>query len=192
MLHAIGGTMSSEFFEKRTEPSEVKATIVQKYFDAWSKIILPTAKKFYGGKIAYVDLYAGPGRYQDGAASTPLLVLQKAIENPEVAQALVALLNDQDKNNTATLADEISRLPGVDTLAHQPVVLQDEVGDDADRLFARAKQMPRFTFLDPFGYKGMSQQLVNRVICDWDVTVSFSLTTIGSMLAFPILGHLDF
>jgi hypothetical protein len=96
--------MTSGFFEERTETSTVKATIVQKYFDAWSKIILPTAEKFHGGKIAYVDLYAGPGRYRDGAASTPLLILEKALEAPRVAAALIAMFNDHDENNTQTLA----------------------------------------------------------------------------------------
>jgi|GEM_PF-6140977 len=84
--------MTAAFFGEQTEPSTVKATIVQKYFDAWSKIILPMAQRYHGGKIAYVDFYAGPGRYRDGAASTPLLVIEKALETPSVAAALVTML----------------------------------------------------------------------------------------------------
>lgn len=80
-------TVSKTFFEKRTEASIVKATIVQEYFDAWSKIILPNARRHRDGRIAFVDLYAGPGRYSDGAASTSLLVIEKALETPEIAAA---------------------------------------------------------------------------------------------------------
>jgi len=63
------------FFEESREQSQVKATIVAKYFWAWAKVILPTAKK-QGGRIAYIDLFAGPGRYKDGTSSTPLKVLE--------------------------------------------------------------------------------------------------------------------
>ena len=73
-------TIEEEFFEEQSDESEVKSRIVEKYFDAWSRILLPTVKK-QNRTLAYVDLYAGPGRYRDGSASTPLLVLQRAIEN---------------------------------------------------------------------------------------------------------------
>jgi hypothetical protein len=33
--------------------------------------------------MAYIDLYAGPGRYDDGSASTPLMILKLAIENED-------------------------------------------------------------------------------------------------------------
>jgi len=61
---------AKKFFEERLDQSEVKARIVQKYFFAWANVIMPTAQKYGGDKIAYIDLYCGPGRYKDGAAST--------------------------------------------------------------------------------------------------------------------------
>ena len=61
--------MTERFFEERQEQSEAKARIVSKYFSAWARVIMPSAQR-NGGKIAYIDLYAGPGRYKDGAAST--------------------------------------------------------------------------------------------------------------------------
>lgn len=84
---------TEKFFDERTDQSEVKARIVQKYFYAWANVIMPTAQK-NGRRIAYIDLYAGPGRYKDGAASTPLLVLQHAITDPKLSSMLVTLLND--------------------------------------------------------------------------------------------------
>lgn len=76
--------MTKKFFEERGDQSEVKARIVQKYFSAWANIVVGTARQFGNGRIAYIDLYAGPGRYRDGAASTPLLVLEKAIEDDRI------------------------------------------------------------------------------------------------------------
>ncbi|MBR1299889.1 hypothetical protein [Bradyrhizobium sp. AUGA SZCCT0042] len=51
----------AKFFDERTDQSEVKARIIQKYFYAWAKVIIPSAKH-REKKIAYIDLYAGPGR----------------------------------------------------------------------------------------------------------------------------------
>ena len=84
------GVAHSKFFDERTDQSEIKARIVQKYFYAWAKVIMPTARQ-YEDKIAYVDLYAGPGRYKDGAASRPLLVLQAAIDDPQLSKMFVGL-----------------------------------------------------------------------------------------------------
>lgn len=155
-----------KFFEEQTDQSEVKARIIQKYFYAWANIIMPTAEKA-DGKIGYIDLYAGPGRYKDGAASTPLLVLEHAIKHPKMSQMLVALFNDMDENNTATLESEIAALDGVKSLKFYPSVQCNEVDEDATKFFTDTKLIPSFSFIDPFGYKGLSLDIVHGVIKDW-------------------------
>jgi hypothetical protein len=53
-------------------------TSVSKYFDVWANVIIPTQKSYpalSSGKIAYIDLFAGLGRYDDGAQSTPIKIL---------------------------------------------------------------------------------------------------------------------
>ena len=56
---------ANSFFDEQTEQSLVKATIVAKYFDAWASVIVNTQKRnpHQPQKIAYIDLFAGPGRY---------------------------------------------------------------------------------------------------------------------------------
>ena len=78
------------FFVESTEQSQVKTAIVAKYFWAWAKVIMPTAKK-HGGKIAYLDLFAGPGRYEDGTKSTPLLIIEQAIQDTNMRSMLVTV-----------------------------------------------------------------------------------------------------
>lgn len=181
--------MASNFFEERGDQSAIKAEIVQKYFAAWANIILPTAQKFGDGKIAYIDLYAGPGRYKDGAASTPLLILQKAIESPTVSSSLVALFNDMDANNTQTLQSEIDGLPGIERLKYRPKVNCNPVDKDAEEYFAGTRLIPSFTFLDPFGYKGLSLKLVNGVIKDWgcDCIFFFNYNRISLGISNPMV-----
>lgn len=158
--------MQKRFFDERTDQSEVKARIVRKYFYAWARVIMPTAVK-QSGKIGYVDLYAGPGRYKDGSASTPLLVLEHAIADPKMSQMLVSYFNDSDGAHTATLQEEISRLPNIAKLKHSPIVKCESIDDNVAEFLAANSLVPTFSFIDPFGYKGLSLRIIRGVIKDW-------------------------
>lgn len=127
---------------------------------------MPTAAQ-HGSKIAYIDLYSGPGRYKDGSASTPLLVLEKAIQHPKLSQMLVARLNDQDGNSTNTLETEIAKLPGIENLKFKPEISTSPVGEEMERALKSIRLVPSFTFFDPFGYKGLSQGIIQAVLKDW-------------------------
>ena len=121
----------------------------------------------HGGKIAYIDLYAGPGRYKDGAASTPLLVLQTAIEHKEMSNMLVSYFNDSERDNVVKLEREIKKLQNIEKLKYQPIISCGEVDTEAERYFNATRLMPTFSFVDPFGYKGLSSRIVRGVIKDW-------------------------
>ena len=183
-----------KFFAERTDQSEVKARIVEKYFSAWANVIMPFATTVGEGKIAYIDLYAGPGRYKDGAASTPLLVLEKAISNPKMSKMLVTFFNDANKDLTDTLKAEIDALPNIANLQHQPHVQCGDVDKDAADFFAQTQLIPSFTFLDPFGYKGLSLRIINAVIKDWgcDCVLFFNYNRINAGLGNPaVKNHID-
>jgi three-Cys-motif partner protein len=78
------------FFNEANEQSEVKATIVSGYFMQWFRAIKNTVKG-RDNRVAYIDLFAGPGRYDDGTVSTPLLILKQAIADPELREMLVTV-----------------------------------------------------------------------------------------------------
>ncbi|MDQ7263726.1 three-Cys-motif partner protein TcmP [Paracoccus sp. PS-1] len=184
---------TEKFFDERTDQSEVKARIVQKYFYAWANVIMPTAQK-NGGRIAYIDLYAGPGRYKDGAASTPLLVLEHAITDPKLRSMLVTLLNDADSNKTSTLQEEIDKLPGVENLKYKPTVSCGEIDEEAEKHFNQARLVPSFSFIDPFGYKGLSLKIIKGVIKDWgcDCVFFFNYNRINAGIGNQaVAGHMD-
>ena len=155
--------MAKEFFEDRDDRSAVKARIIEKYFATWAQILMPTVKsKGEDSKLAYIDLYAGPGRYDDGSASTPLLVLERAIANPDLCDRLVPLFNDRDVNHTKTLHEEISKLPGIEKMRHQPHIRCGEVDEDLEKFFNETRLVPSFSFVDPFGYRGLIAQADQR------------------------------
>ena len=184
---------AKKFFEERSDQSEVKARIVTKYFFAWARVIMPTAAK-HGGKIAYIDLYAGPGRYRDGAASTPLFVLQTALDDARMAQMLVSYFNDARNENTATLQEEINKLPGIEKFTYKPIVTCGEVDDEAARYFNETKLIPSFSFIDPFGYKGLSLNIIKGVIKDWgcDCVFFFNYNRINAGIGNQFVAqHMD-
>lgn len=181
--------MSNErFFDETTEQSFVKSTIVSKYFWAWAQVIISSVKK-RGGKLAYLDLFAGPGRYEDGAASTPITILQRAITDPDMREMLVTVFNDRDENHSRSLESAIRALPAIGTLKHAPIVLNAEVGSEFVKRFDAMKLIPTLFFVDPWGYKGLSLQLVNSVLKDWgcDCIFFFNYNRIAMGLSNPLV-----
>ena len=183
----------NSFFNEISEQSVVKATIVSKYFWAWAKVVIPTAKQ-NGGKIAYIDLFAGPGRYKDGSKSTPLLVLEHAIHDLEMRQMLVSIFNDANKDNSLSLENEISQLEGVSALKYKPRVDNEEIGTNIVKQFEQTKLVPTLFFVDPWGYKGLSLGLINSVLKNWgcDCIIFFNYNRINMGIANnSVKEHMD-
>ncbi len=158
--------MNKLFFEESREQSEIKSIIVSKYFYAWANVVKRTAKA-RGDNIAYIDLFAGPGRFKDGAKSTPILVLEKTIEDNDLSQMLVTIFNDLDSEHTQSLKKEIESLKGIEKLRHKPIIENHEVGEKIVKFFEKLTLVPTFFFVDPWGYKGLSLRLINSVLKDW-------------------------
>lgn len=183
--------IAHRFFEESLEQSQVKTEIVEKYFDAWAGIITAAQDQHpqYAKRIAYVDLFAGPGRYKDGAISTPLRVLQKAIENPVYRERLITIFNDKDDDMVRSLEEEIAKLPGIERLKYPPKVNNEEVGEEIAREFESFKKVPTLAFIDPWGYRGLSLDLVNAFLNDWgcDCIFFFNYSRINAGLSNPMV-----
>ncbi|MBN2412965.1 three-Cys-motif partner protein TcmP [candidate division KSB1 bacterium] len=165
----------NSFFEEQKEQSLIKSTIVAKYFDVWSNVIISTQKKYpkKEQKIAYIDLFAGPGRYKDGSQSTPLKILTHAIEKPDLCERLVTIFNDKDEKNSEVLKKTIEEIPGIKKLKNKPHVYNHEVGKNIIKMFESMNLIPTLFFVDPWGYKGLSLRLINSVLKDWGCDAIF-------------------
>jgi len=167
--------VDNSFFEEQKEQSLIKSTIVAKYFDVWANVIISTQKLYpqHSQKIAYIDLFAGPGRFKDGSLSTPLRIINNAIEKIDLRDRLVAIFNDKDENNSNDLKRTIREIPGIETLKFKPTVYNQEVGEEIVKMFEEMSLVPTLFFVDPWGYKGLSLRLVNSVLKDWGCDAIF-------------------
>jgi three-Cys-motif partner protein len=166
----------------------IKARIVEKYFWVWAKVIIPTVKKSLSEpRIAYIDLFAGAGRYKDGSKSTPVKVLETAIADPDMQNMLVSIFNDVDANNVNSLQEAVDSIPGIETLKYRPQILNHEVGDNIVKTLKERRLVPTLFFVDPFGYKGLSLQLINSVVKDWgcDCIFFFNYNRVNMGLSNP-------
>jgi len=162
---------TNEFFAESKQKSLIKTAIVSKYFDSWSSVIIGARDRSwrhsFDNRIAYCDLFSGPGAFSDGTESTPLLILRKAIQNDVLRQRLVTVFNDRDKSTADSLRRAIQSLPGVERLGHRPRVLNFEVGTDLVEIFGAERLVPTLFFVDPWGYKGLSLRLINSMLKGW-------------------------
>jgi three-Cys-motif partner protein len=156
--------LSNSFFDKQTKRSKIKANIVANYFAGWANVI---ASRKNVQKIAYIDLFAGPGRYEDGNPSTPLLVLEKAINHPKAPQKLQAIFNDYNPEFAARLKSEIDSLRGIEFLRFKPVVYNKKIDQKIVAEFENFNSIPALSFVDPYGYKGLSLPLIRALVKSW-------------------------
>jgi len=185
--------MSSEFFDEPLAQSQVKARIVAKYFSGWSQVMLNTPRRT-NKDIGFYDLFAGTGLYDDGSKSTPLLVLEKAIAHPELSQHLVTIFNDKEEAHCTRLRKAIESLAGVNLLKHKPQISRFEINSDVAGFFKTKSLIPSILFLDPWGYRGVTLELIHSVIKDWgcECIFFFNYLRVNAALDNPLFSeHVD-
>lgn len=156
--------MTDPFFEEAQEQSQIKTEIVAKYFWAWAKVMTsrPTVEK-----IAYVDIFAGPGIYKDGTESTPVQILKRAVADDKMRRMLVTVFNDSAAENVKSLERTIRSIPDITLLKHAPDIHNVTVGSEIVKVFQGMRLVPTLLFVDPFGYKGLTLDLIGSVLKDW-------------------------
>lgn len=181
---------SGGFFNEQGEQSAVKTAIVTKYFDAWSTIMLSRARG-QNGRIAYIDLFSGPGIYDDDTESTPIVVLKKAIHDSRLRDRLVTIFNDKNPQYVNSLRSAIDNLAEIDLLKYRPQISNIDVGSEIARSLARVRLVPTLLFVDPWGYKGLTLELVGSVLSNWgcDVIFFFNYNRINMGLNNPYVAE---
>lgn len=147
-----------QFFSEQSEQSRVKAHIVASYFSAWAGVI-----QKWDSNMGYIDLFCGPGKYGDNNPSAPLLIIEKILSSTILTRKMLLLFNDQDATNTATLKHEIDILDSKGLLKDKIAYYNRTIDRDTYRQLSISR-LPVLSFVDPFGYKGLTLQLIDKLI----------------------------
>ena len=156
------------FFKSQTPSSKIKANIVANYFPKYSKIILKSPQN----EIRYLDLFAGPGIYDDGSLSTPLLIGKACAEDPILSQKVHLMFNDNE--HIETLRNHFDNHFGETSFAFKPKFGNKTVGEDEkiSRYLRQKNALPKnphptLLFFDPFGYKGINTRVLGQFLENW-------------------------
>lgn len=150
---------SLEFFMEQTEQSAVKARIVSSYFNAWARVI-----KKWNGEMGYIDLFCGPGRYGDNHPSAPLQIIQNTLADPVLIRKMYFMFNDQDASNIASLKSEIQKIDNSSLLRKKIRYCTETVDENSHLKLHIPMGLPILSFVDPFGYKGLTRDLIDLLI----------------------------
>ena len=160
----------NQFFEKQTHSSRIKASIVSDYFPSYCKIIV---RKHEPRQLRFIDLFSGPGYYEDGNASTPILIARHC-KNDSFLKNKVRLIFNDNTYSTELEQNFVKEFPK-GTFLYEPHFGKSTVGDHqgiTDFLVkptheGKNNEYPSLLFIDPFGYKGIETKVLAEFLKNW-------------------------
>ncbi len=161
---------TSNFFEKQTLSSRVKASIVAEYFPSYAKII---SSKHVPRRIGYYDLFAGPGKYDDGNPSTPILLARNCVKDSYLRERVWMVFNDKEYKEA--LEQNFTQEFPTGTFTQKVYFRDQEVGTCqgintflvTDTMENGKNECPAVLFIDPFGYKNIDTSIIAKFLSFW-------------------------
>ncbi|MGC9317646.1 MAG: three-Cys-motif partner protein TcmP [Armatimonadota bacterium] len=153
------------WWDAPSRQSQIKTEIVVEYFRQWARVMAGNALKYphWPNRIAYVDLFAGRGFYEDDTPSTPLRVIQTAAALAAVRPRIDIWLNDANAEYLGQLRQAVESLDAARLLGASPKLTNLSVDTEMVRQHVVPQPATLF-FLDPWGYKGLSLDLTRRAV----------------------------
>ena len=155
------GSITDNFFVEQSEKSAIKSAIVSNFFKVYLRII---SKRYENEEIYYIDLFSGPGMYDDGSKSTPLYIMDalEAYNDNKVFDRFHFVFNEDNKVYYDKLVDNIKSHTLYTRLNNKPIITNQSAEQIDLSVYAKGNN-PVFSFVDPFGYKSTSAKQI------WDL-----------------------
>lgn len=155
------GSITDNFFVEQSEKSAIKSAIVSNFFKVYLRII---SKRYENEEIYYIDLFSGPGMYDDGSKSTPLYIMDalEAYNDNKVFDRFHFVFNEDNKVYYDKLVDNIKSHTLYTRLNNEPIITNQSAEQIDLSVYAKGNN-PVFSFVDPFGYKSTSAKQI------WDL-----------------------
>ena len=75
--------MKNNFFNFPSENSKIKIALTVNYFKNW------LSENKNEQSLSYIDFFSGPGIYETGYKSTPILIMEEILKHPKTAQKYI-------------------------------------------------------------------------------------------------------
>lgn len=156
-----------DFFKKQTPSSRIKANIVAEYFPKYCKILLKKPQP----EIRYLDLFSGPGIYEDSSYSTPMLIARSCASDVQLAQKVRLIFNDNKYSDQ--LKENFYNRFSENTFHFEPLFGDKTVGENEKIYCYLTKKVktpnphPTLLFFDPWGYKGIDTLALSKFLENW-------------------------
>lgn len=165
---------SSSYFACQKEHSRIKAEIAAGYLKPWAQII---GKRL--GDLYYLDLFSGPGLYDDGGRSTPLLIMDAILEDPWIGSKIHLSFYEDKVNLMNRLRKHIFAHPAFGLLRYTPAFEPVRIDGALATEIGQSTKRGTYSFIDPWGYKDISLDLVDAVSSKWGCDCLFYLSVAG-------------
>jgi three-Cys-motif partner protein len=147
---------NSGFFAEQSANSEVKMQIVLQAFKIWLNDVRMNSN------LNYIDLFSGPGVYDDGTLSTPVCILQEICATENSAKKFNVVLNDNDAEFVARLRRAMHNIRNHKYI--KSITTSTNDNSDGMNLPTVRNNEHSFVFLDPFGWKGMNRNYIRSML----------------------------
>ncbi len=168
---------TEDYYDKCNEHKRVKSEIASAYLFPWANIIGPHAKDIY-----YLDLFSGRGKFLDGSAATPLLILDQIQASsgqiPWILEKLHVSFYEGNRKYFDVLESTLKSHPVYSRLRHQPIIELKNIDSNFIGEVLRDIKLGTYSFIDPFGYN-ISLDLIDAVSSNWGCDCLFYLSISG-------------
>jgi three-Cys-motif partner protein len=169
--------MESSFFKGKRPWSKIKDQILGQYMPPYLAKVATLGKP-----IILIDAFAGPGKFEDGSAGSPLIICQAAEQR--VRDSYLAIFVNREKEHHDQLSHVLS------TFIEQRKVIP--MYGTAGALLAKIRDVlgehTVFLYLDPFGLKGCEFSVIDPFLrrdraYSTEIVVNLNISTMHRLAA---------
>lgn len=171
----------SDFFDELYEWSARKHSLMYKYVDGAARYLSSVTR---GKTLYYLDGFAGKGRYGNPANGVPykpgspliMAELAKTVRDKGYECSIKCINVEAIADNFSTLSEVTAPFGNLVTNYHGEVI------DHIDAILESVQGQPMVAFLDPFGIKGLSMTLIERILARTEPTDIWIRFDVGEVL----------
>jgi three-Cys-motif partner protein len=155
-----------KFFEDQQAAAVLKHGILRRYLPTYARKV---GSRSPGGRVAYLDAYAGAGAYETGVPGSPVLAAQTA-DTLAATRQLETFMVERDRPTYEKLCENLEG-------AENCVIRRGRIERHLTEFLVRSDGCPAFAFFDPFGLPTSMQDIarvMDRVPAT-EVLLTFSL-----------------